>query len=137
MEFEKEISIEELFLEAKEVCKNTYSPYSNFPVGACCLFENGKKYKGVNVENVSYGITLCAERNAISTAIAEGEKQGLVAISIYSPKQKMCVPCGACLQWLAEFRNSDKDVKVILEDNEGNPKQFTLSEFLPYSFKIK
>ncbi len=137
MGFEKEISIEELFLEAKEVCKNSYSPYSNFPVGASCLFENGKKYRGVNVENVSYGITLCAERSALSAAITAGENKGLVAIAIYSPKQKMCVPCGACLQWLAEFHDPKKDVKVILEGNDGKIKEFTLSEFLPYSFKIK
>ena len=67
---------EELFLEAKKISENSYSPYSNFPVGACCLFENGKTYLGVNVENVSYGLTLCAERNALSTAAANGEKKG-------------------------------------------------------------
>ncbi|MDO5438251.1 MAG: cytidine deaminase [bacterium] len=128
---------EELFEEAKKISENSYSPYSNFPVGAACIFENGKKYKGVNVENVSYGLTLCAERNALSTAACAGEKTGLLAIAIYSPKQKMCVPCGACLQWMAEFRKNDKDVKIILEGEDNEIKEFSLKDFLPYSFKIQ
>ena len=127
---------EELFLEAKRISENSYSPYSNFPVGACCLFENGKTYLGVNVENVSYGLTLCAERNALSTAAAQGEKKGLIAIAIYSPKQKMCVPCGACLQWMAEFRRANKDVTIILEDDSGDIQTHILSEFLLYNFKF-
>lgn len=127
---------EELFEEAKKISANSYSPYSNFPVGACCLFENGKKYKGVNVENVSYGLTLCAERNALSNAATEGETKGLVAIAIYSPKQKLCVPCGACLQWIAEFKAENKDVKIILEDNDGNIAEYSLKSFLPFCFKI-
>ena len=126
-----------MFEKLNQIIENSSSKYYNYPVAAILECTNGKIFSGVNIETSSPAAGVCAERNAISTAIAEGEKQGLVAISIYSPKQRMCVPCGACLQWLAEFRNSDKDVKVILEDNEGNPKQFTLSEFLPYSFKIK
>ncbi len=126
----------ELFEEAKKISGNSYSPYSHFPVGACCLFESGNIYKGVNVENVSYGLTLCAERNALSTAAANGEKTGLVAIAIYSPEQKMCVPCGACLQWMAEFRGEGKDVTIILENQNGETEEFTLSNFLPFSFKI-
>lgn len=125
-----------LMKEAKEISQNSYSPYSNFPVGACALFDNGKKYKGVNVENISYGLTLCAERNALSSAATDGTKTGLIAIAIYSPKQTMCIPCGACLQWMAEFRAKNKDVSIILEDNNGNLKIHTLSDFLPYSFKF-
>lgn len=131
------MDIKKMLDEAKKISENSYSPYSNFPVGAVCLFENGKLYKGVNVENVSYGLTLCAERNALSNAVANGEKGGLIGISIYSPKQKMCIPCGACLQWMAEFRCKDKDVTIILEDNEGNPIQYSLKNFLPHVFKIK
>ena len=127
---------EELFLEAKEISKNSYSPYSKFPVGACALLENGKKYLGVNVDNVSYGLTLCAERNALSNAVTKGETTGLVAIAIYSPRQKMCVPCGDCLQWMAEFRRENKDVTIILEDDSGNIQTHLLSEFLPYNFKF-
>lgn len=127
---------ETLLNEAKEIAENSYSPYSNFPVGACCLFENGKKYKGVNVENISYGLTLCAERNALSNAITDGITSGLIKIAIYSPKQKMCIPCGACLQWIAEFRSQNKDVLIILENDDGKPITHLLSEHLPYSFKI-
>lgn len=130
-------NFEELFLEAKKISENSYSPYSNFPVGAACLFKNGKIYKGVNVENVSYGLTLCAERNALSNAATSGEKTGLIAIAIYSPKQKMCVPCGACLQWMAEFKADTDDVKIILEDNDNTLKECSLKDFLPHVFKIK
>ena len=127
---------EELFEEAKKISKNSYSPYSNFPVGACCFFDDGKIYNGVNVENVSYGLTLCAERNALSNAAADGKTTGLVAVAIYSPKQKMCVPCGACLQWMAEFRTENKDVKIILEGNDGKIEEYTLKDFFPFNFKF-
>ena len=126
----------ELFEEAKKISRNSYSPYSNFPVGACCIFDDGKIYNGVNVENVSYGLTLCAERNALSNAAADGKTTGLVAVAIYSPKQKMCVPCGACLQWMAEFRAENKDVKIILEGNNGKIEEYTLKDFFPFNFKF-
>ena len=130
------IKPEELFLKAKKISENSYAPYSNFPVGACCLFDDGKIYEGVNVENVSYGLTLCAERNALSTAATEGKKEGLIAIAVYSPKQKMCIPCGACFQWMAEFRSKSTDVKIILEDYDGKIKEYTLKDFLPHTFKF-
>ena len=127
----------ELFNSAKEISKNSYSPYSKFPVGAACFFESGNVYKGVNVENISYGLTLCAERNALSTAAANGEKEGLLAIAIYSPKQTECVPCGACLQWIAEFKSKNKDVAIILENTDGGIKEYTLKDFLPHTFVFK
>ncbi len=127
---------EELFNEAKKISAKSYSPYSNFPVGACCLFKDGSRYLGVNVENVSYGLTLCAERNALSSAITNGQEDSLIAIAIYSPKQKMCIPCGACLQWIAEF-GSKEGVKIILENMDGKVQEYSLSDFLPHSFKIK
>ena len=94
---------EELMTFAKEVSKNSYSPYSKFPVGACVLYENENIYVGCNIENSSYGLSLCAERNAISTAIAAGEKSKIIKIAVYSPKSAKCYPCGACRQWLQEF----------------------------------
>ena len=120
---------------AKEVSKNAYIPYSKFAVGACVLTENDKVYTGCNFENASIGLTICAERNAIGSAIAEGE-QKIKAIAIYSPKQKMCIPCGACLQWMAEFRAENKDVSIILENEEGEIVEHTLKDFLPFTFKI-
>ncbi len=130
-----DILYKNMLLKAKEISKNAYSPYSNFPVGACILYESGKMYLGCNVENASYGLSICAERNAMSTAISEGEKTKLKAIAIYSPKQKMCMPCGACRQWLCEFSNDDS-IKIILEEKKEEPKVLTLKDIFPFGFKF-
>ena len=127
------VTNEELMQIAREVTKNSYSPYSKFPVGAAVLFENGAIYKGTNVENSSFGLTLCAERNALSTAIAEGEKGDIAAIAISSPKEKMCAPCGACRQWIWEFSNG-KDIKIILEDKNEGLYTTTIKDLLPLGF---
>lgn len=127
---------QELLEQAKEISKNTYSPYSDFPVGACVLYENGNKYLGCNVENVSYGLSICAERNAISSAIAQGEKSKIKAIAIYSPKQTKCMPCGACRQWLAEFALNNNETKIVLED-ENRILVLSLKDIFPYSFKFE
>lgn len=124
---------EELLQIAKEVAKEAYCPYSKFAVGACALYESGKTYSGCNVENSSYGLGICAERNAISTAVAMGEKSKLVKIAIYSPNTKKCVPCGACRQWLQEFEQG-QNIEVILEDENNTLAIYTLSELLPHSF---
>ena len=126
---------ETMLQEAKDMSKNSYSPYSNFPVGACVLYENGKKYLGCNVENVSFGLSLCAERNAISSAIAAGEKTKIKAIAIYSPKQKQCMPCGACRQWLSEFADSE-NIEIILEGKNEKPYALKLKDIFPYGFKF-
>ena len=124
------ITNEELMNIAKDVVRNSYSPYSNFPVGAAVLYDNGNIYKGTNVENSSFGLTLCAERNALSTAIAEGEKGNILAIAIYSPKEKMCAPCGACRQWIWEFANNN-DIQIILEAHEEGLHITSIKELLP------
>lgn len=128
-------SNEELIETAKEAAKNAYCPYSQFPVGACVLYESGNVYLGCNIENSSYGLSLCAERNAISTAIAAGEKSKLLKIAIYSPKSKKCFPCGACRQWLQEFEKG-QNIQIILEDNIGGICLFNINEILPYSFEL-
>lgn len=127
---------EELLKKAKEISARAYVPYSNFEVGACVLYENGNQYVGCNVENASYGLSLCAERNAISTAVAKGETAKITAIAIYSPKQKKCLPCGACRQWLSEFA-LDNNIKIILEDNDEKMLILTLDDIFPYSFKFE
>ena len=124
-----------LLEKAKEASKNTYSPYSNFPVGACVLYENNKEYCGCNVENVSYGLSLCAERNAISTAIAQGEKSKIKAIAIYSPKQTKCMPCGACRQWISEFSLDCAD--IILENDNDDILILKMEEIFPFGFKFE
>ncbi len=129
------ITNEELFQIAKEIVKNSYSPYSNFPVGAAVLYEDGTIYKGVNVENSSLGLTLCAERNAISTAIAQGQKGKIEAIAIYAPKEKMCAPCGACRQWIWEFSNNG-NTRIIIEGENGGLYETTIKELLPLGFNL-
>ena len=130
------IGYNELLEYAKEASKKSYSPYSKFPVGACVLYESGKIYQGCNVENASYGLTLCAERNAMSSAIVKGETSKITAIAIYSPKQKRCLPCGACRQWLSEFAKNEKETKIILEDINDEILVLSLEEIFPYGFKF-
>lgn len=124
---------EELLQIAKDVAQKAYCPYSKFAVGACALYESGNYYIGCNVENSSYGLGICAERNAISTAVAMGEKSKLVKIAIYSPNTTKCVPCGACRQWLQEFEQG-QNVQVVLEDENDKLIIYGLSELLPHSF---
>lgn len=121
----------ELLELAKQASAKAYAPYSKFLVGASVLYESGKIYTGCNVENSSYGLSLCAERNALSTAIANGEKTKPLFIAIYSPNTKNCVPCGACRQWMAEFSTK---LNVIVEDENSQPKVLTFDEILPNAF---
>lgn len=129
------VTNEELFRIAKEIVENSYSPYSKFPVGAAVMYEDGSIYKGVNVENSSLGLTLCAERNAISTAIADGQKGKIEAIAIYAPKEKMCAPCGACRQWIWEFSNNG-NTRIIIEANDGGIYETTIKDLLPLGFNL-
>lgn len=123
----------ELLDKAKDVSHNAYVPYSKFKVGACVLTEDGSTFCGCNFENASYGLTICAERNAIGTAIANGQTR-IKAIAIYSPNEDNCVPCGACRQVMTEFRaGSDMD---IVTEVKGEPQIYKLSYLMPESFKL-
>ena len=126
---------EDLLSQAKEASVNSYSPYSKFAVGACVLYESNKLYKGCNIENASYGLSLCAERSAIANAINSGEKTKIMAIAVYSPNQKKCMPCGACRQWLIEF--ASENCKVILENENSNLLELNLKDIFPYGFKFE
>lgn len=120
---------EKLIRAALEASKQSYSPYSNFRVGAALLTDKGTIYTGTNVENRSYGGTICAERTAIVKAVSEGERT-FKAIAIISPDyDKPLPPCGMCRQFLAEFGN---DIKVIIADNKLNYRVLTIAELLPY-----
>lgn len=125
----------DLFILAKEAMKNSYAPYSHYNVGAVLLTKNGNIYKGCNIENASYSLTNCAERTALFSAIANGEKE-YEAILIVGGKNGVvtdyAMPCGACRQALAEFCNADFTVYVGV--NEDDIKEFTLGELLPHSF---
>lgn len=119
--------------KAIDVSKNSYSPYSNFPVGACVLTENDKLYAGCNFENSSYGLTICAERNAIGSAIADGERK-IKAIAVYSPNLELCHPCGACRQVLYEFKSA-KGLDVILKRGD-ELVVVKLDQLLPGGFRL-
>lgn len=110
---------------AKSARKNAYAPYSNFYVGAALLAESGNIYTGCNVENLSFGATICAERCAIAKAVSEGER-GFSAIAVYAG-EKFTSPCGICLQTIYEFA---KDIDIILADN-GTMKVYKLQELMP------
>lgn len=123
----------ELLEKAKHASENAYVPYSKFKVGACVLTENGKVYTGCNFENSSFGLTICAERNAIGTAIADGERK-IKVVAIYSPNIKHCYPCGACRQVLCEF--SDNNSMDIITENEEGIEINNLNELLPKGFML-
>ncbi len=127
----------ELIKKAEMAREKSYSPYSNFCVGAALLTKNGKVYLGANIENASYTPTICAERTAIFNAVSEGERE-FEAIAIIGGKKgekgQFCSPCGVCRQVMAEF--CDKDFKIVLGTVESN-QVFTLAELLPLSFTEK
>lgn len=119
-----------LILHALEAQKNSYSPYSGFSVGAALLCKDGEVVTGANIENVSYGLTNCAERTAFFKAVSDG-KRDFSAIAIIGG-DSLLPPCGACRQVMAEF--CDKKFKVIFAKNENEYTVKTLEEILPFSF---
>ncbi|MDD2233702.1 MAG: cytidine deaminase [Desulfitobacteriaceae bacterium] len=122
--------IQELISQARQIAAYAYTPYSHYPVGAAAYFTSGKIYPGCNVENASYGLTICAERNAIFQAIAQGERQ-LVSLAIYVPQEVFASPCGACRQVMREFA---ADCSVILINQQGLTRNLKLAQLLPDSF---
>ncbi|ABQ46110.1 cytidine deaminase [Thermotoga petrophila RKU-1] len=123
---------EKLVKMALEARKKAYAKYSGFRVGAALLAKSGKIYTGVNVENSSYGLTICAERVAVFKAVSEGERE-FVAIAIASDSSDKTAPCGACRQVLYEFSD---DLDVIMADRDGNFEVMKLKDLLPRGFKL-
>lgn len=124
---------QQLLDKAKEVMNNAYAPYSNFKVGAAILTENGDVYTGCNIENASYGATICAERTAAVKAVSEGHRRFL-KIAIVSMEGTYTYPCGMCRQFLSEFMAEDG--MVIVEDSTEGIKEFAFKELLPLSFSL-
>lgn len=122
----------DLISTALNVRKNSYSPYSEFKVGAALLTLDLKIYTGVNVECASYGATNCAERTAFFKAVSEGCRN-FTAIAVAGSSDGFCYPCGVCLQVMAEFCNSN-NFDVIVIKNESEYKIHKLKELLPYGF---
>lgn len=129
-----QIDPKQLLELARQAANKAYAPYSKFHVGACVLYEDRSVYTGCNVENMSYGLTICAERNAISTAVADGKHHGIIAIAVYSPNSKLCYPCGACRQWIAEF---SKNAIIIVQGETGEPVECSIKELLPNAFEFE
>lgn len=123
---------EHLVALALEARKKAYAPYSHFPVGAALLAESGEIYAGCNVENASYGLSICAERVALFKAVAAGERR-FKAIAVVT--ETMATPCGSCRQVLAEF--GEDELQVIVADPEGQMEVYTLGELLPAGFTSK
>jgi cytidine deaminase len=121
---------EALMAAAESVAAKAYAPYSRFHVGAALLCEDGTIISGCNVENASYGLTICAERNAIGRAIAEG-KQRFVAVAITQGQEEPCYPCGACRQVLWEFA---PDLILYFRGTDGTLITHTMRELLPHGF---
>lgn len=122
---------QQLLKLASEVRKQSYSPYSNYKVGAALLAKSGKMYIGSNFENAAFGAGVCAERVALGAALSAGEREFL-AICICGQNYNI-IPCGICRQSLSEFN----DIEVICCDEHGNIQEYNLSDILPLSFTTK
>ena len=122
---------EELISEAKKAMNMAYAPYSRFHVGAAILTETGKIYTGCNVENASFGATICAERTAAGKAVSEGHNR-FEKIAVTGSSKEFTYPCGICRQFLSEFMC--EDAEFIFEDINEGIRIIKSSELLPYSF---
>ena len=123
-----------LLRSAKKVMKNAHAPYSKLRVGAAILLSNGKVFSGCNVENASFGMTNCAERTAIFSAVAAlGPKIEIRAVSVVNDQGVPCSPCGACRQVIYEF---GPDATVLFPGAKG-PKQAHITELLPEGFRLQ
>lgn len=119
----------DLIKEATQARELAYAPYSKFLVGAALLTKSGKVFTGCNVENASLGLTICAERSALTSAIAQGEKE-FTAVAVVTKFDEPVFPCGACRQVLAEF---NPDLEVFAATTSGQSATALLSELLPHS----
>lgn len=119
---------EELLREAREALEKAYAPYSGYPVGAALLTRSGRLYTGANVENASYGLSICAERVAAFKAVADGERE-FEAVAVVT--ENGVTPCGACRQVLSEF---GPRMRVLVADAQGRRRDYILSDLIPDAF---
>lgn len=123
----------ELLQVAREALRNAYAPYSRFKVGCAVQSVSGRVYAGVNVENASYGLTICAERNAIFHMVAAGECR-FRKLLVTADTPELVRPCGACLQVMAEFALPES--RIIMAAQDGRMEEMLLSELLPLGFSF-
>jgi cytidine deaminase len=124
-----------LLRTAAAAAANAHCPYSHYPVGAALLDKDGAVHVGCNVENASYGLTICAERAAICRAVAAGARE-FQALAIVAGGPDMPFPCGACRQVFAEFCPADLPVHLGVADRLGEARTLTLGELLPHPFSL-
>ena len=124
-----------LLAAAREAQSSAYAPYSNFPVGAAVLVSDGSIYRGSNVENASFGLTICAERVALFNAISDG-RLDIVAVAVVTSAPKLCKPCGACRQVIAEFSQADNPIIVLSATQSGETEMQTITALLPDTFTL-
>jgi cytidine deaminase len=130
-----QLELEKLLEVARQVAANSYSPYSKFRVGAALRLTNGETVTGTNVENVSYGLTICAERAAVVRAVSQfGPKIRIAAVAVANLNGKASPPCGACRQVLAEF--TEPEAPVIFPAENGT-RTMAFSELLPLGCEMK
>ncbi|MCV3728356.1 cytidine deaminase [Ureaplasma miroungigenitalium] len=125
------LNYQSIYEKLKALQAHAYAPYSHYPVASIVQCQNNY-YPGVNVENGSYGLTVCAERNAIFQAIAYGEKQIESIYLITNDNNNTGTPCGACRQVISEFMNPKQNVVVFNQD--GSYREFTLEDLLPFGW---
>ncbi|ADQ15092.1 cytidine deaminase [Halanaerobium hydrogeniformans] len=125
----------ELLKSALKAQENAYVPYSNFPLGAAVLMDDGSIYNGANIENASFSLTNCAERSAIFSAISDG-KEKIKALLLVSNTQKTITPCGACRQVINEFADGEIEIIMVTEKG-GKEKIMSNLELLPGAFSEK
>lgn len=127
--------VEELYALARSASDNAYSPYSGARVGACVVDDKGNVYSGCNVENASYGLTQCAERNALAAAVAAGMKPGTAhTLLIFATGFEVLAPCGACRQVMSELLAGD--ALIVSCHSETRYQSWVLAELLPDPFKL-
>lgn len=116
---------------ALKIMEQAYVPYSNFPVGAALITTDGTLYTGVNVENAAYGSSCCAERIAIFSAVANGERE-FAGLAVCAHTKRPVPPCGSCRQVMSEFFNKDMPIYLVSESKET--VTYSMEELLPFSF---
>jgi cytidine deaminase len=126
--------LDELFEAAREAMALTYSPYSKFPVGAAIRAEDGRIYKGANIENLAFPQGWCAECTAIGAMVMGGAKK-IVEMAVIAEKLALCPPCGGCRQKIAEF--ADGATRIHLCNETGIQKTMSMDELLPFSFQTE
>lgn len=127
------IDLDQLAVRAVRAAKRAYAPYSGYLVG-CALSADGVVYEGVNVENASYSLALCAERSAVASAVTGGARR-IDAVAVATSSSPPAAPCGACLQTLTEFAGDPLAMRLVLVNPHGERRDLTLADCLPYGFR--